>query len=192
MRAISAASCGGGATLSRLRNFRPFHSMGLCEAVATMAASALRCLIIMAAPGVETISRSVTSTPLATSAATAESRTQGPERRLSRAKMTRRGSGDLWDLWRKAAKAEAMRVMTAGVREAPTVPRIPEIPIMSADSMGGDYGFAGWKGKGYALRTTVQSINMDRNELNHHLPDVVNALVKSIGAQPRMQRSEER
>src|SRR5665213_4004924 len=68
---MAAASAGGGATDWRLRNLIPFHSMGLCDAVITTPASALRCRTIIATPGVVTISRSITSTPLAVRAAAA-------------------------------------------------------------------------------------------------------------------------
>jgi hypothetical protein len=113
------------------KNFSPFHSIGLCDAVATTAASAPRCFTIIAAPGVVTISRSITSTPLATNAPTAASRTHGPLGRLSRAKITL--SFFPPDLrFKNAANAPDILDTTVGVSDPPIVPRIPEIPIINA------------------------------------------------------------
>ena len=61
------------------------------DAVAITPAPAERCLTIIATPGVVTMSRSITSSPLATSAAMAASRTQVPLGRLSRPKTTLSG-----------------------------------------------------------------------------------------------------
>lgn len=97
-------------------------------------ASALRCLTIMATPGVETISRSITSMPEATRAATAASRTQAPLGRESRPKTILKclPSAGAALFFSQAAKAEAICEITAGVSVPPMVPRIPETPIISA------------------------------------------------------------
>jgi len=101
---------------------------------------------------VVTISRSITSHPLATSAPMAASRTHGPLGRLSRAKITRIGR-DPSDCRRKnAANAAAIRPITRGVRLPPIVPRMPEIPIIKSVSIsfpiGAYYEFAANIGKG--------------------------------------------
>src|SRR5579872_5806632 len=104
----------------------------------------------MATPGVETIPRSTTSSPLATRAPTDASRTHVPLGRLSRPKTTFRLFDEVRRLFRNAANADDMRDTTAGVSEPPIVPRIPEMPIISSDSMARHYEFAGRYRKGYA------------------------------------------
>src|SRR6185295_7563907 len=181
---MSAASSGGGATASALSSFNPFHWIGLCEAVAIIPPSADRCLIIMATPGVVTMSRSINSTPDATSAAAAASRTHQPLGRESRPK-TRRKNRPLIGLRLLRSHDEnamAMLPTTAGVRLPPIVPRIPEIPIIKASmrfpTVGGQcppyrsagiYGIADSARKGYdalddapahhAVRVYVRRIN---------------------------------
>ncbi len=107
--------------------------MGLCDAVAMAPPSAERCLTIIATPGVLTMSRSMTSTPLAVSADTAASRTQKPLGRESRPKTTRKNLplAGCCVRFNHVAKAADMRETTAGVSVPPMVPRIPEIPIIN-------------------------------------------------------------
>src|SRR5688572_3966555 len=111
----------------------PFHSIGLCDAVAMRAASALRCLTIIATPGVVTTSRSITSIPLATRAETAASRTHGPLGRESRPKTTRKCSLlGICVSFSHVANAAARLETTAGVSVPQTVPRRPDTPIINA------------------------------------------------------------
>jgi hypothetical protein len=128
------ASSGGKATLLALRYFRPFHWMGLCDAVAISAASAPSRLTIMATPGVVTMSRSITSIPLAASALTAASRTHGPLGRESRPKTTRKCVPlvGVRVCFSQTANAAANCVTTGGVSVPPTVPRSPETPSIKA------------------------------------------------------------
>ena len=122
---MRAAAAGGGATASRVKNFSPFHATGLWLAVTTIPASAPRCRTIIATPGVVTTSRSTTSTPLAVSAATAASRTQGPLGRLSRPTTTVNGRPASPCSTSHAANAAAIRPTTGGVSDPPTVPPHP-------------------------------------------------------------------
>src|SRR5688572_7533042 len=181
---IRAASVAGGATLSRVRNFRPFHWIGLCDAVATTPASAPVCLTIIATPGVVTTSRSITSTPLAPSAAAAASRTQKPLGRESRPNTTRKclplaGSCDSFS---HAANAAAMRATTGGVSVPPTVPRMPETPIINASMRPGPSA----RLCATPVARLYYSGRMDHEQLRAALDESAQALVDGTARHPQL------
>ena len=146
------------------------------------------CLTIMATPGVVTMSRSITSMPVATSADAAASRTQNPLGRESRPKTTRNRDPcpGCCVSYSHAANAAAMCDMTSGVSVPPTVPRMPETPIISASM------------RRYLEREIQMAIirpyagasqeqDMNQADLEAQLAGIVDAPVADSAAHPEMQ-----